>query len=180
MAEPKTVQARWDAWGVSKAKWLQVKSKALTSRKIWLFTKGPSFNKSFEWDQVNRDKDFIISVNDAALPVSKYLRYPDLVITYDDRIREYLFEYGLKPIMISAKHPQWPEASTTGDFAFIVIGELGIKYLNAVGLDHGNGNGFDYKFKSLGTETKNEKCKKCCTDVLDRYGISLTYYKANQ
>jgi len=172
---PITIKDQWDAWGVSDEKWNHLKAKALSARKVWLFSKGKSFNDSFAWSLlVDHKQDFKIAINESAM----FVQAPDLVITYDHEVRKYLFNEGFEDIMISAKRDEWLQASMTGDFALTVIGELGIKEITAVGLDYGyNENGFNYAFPSLGHAHIADKGKRCCMAVCEHYGIKINYFK---
>ena len=170
-----TEQAQWNIWGATPERWADLKLRAVTARKVWFFTKGPSFNEKFDWSQVDHEKDFKIACNDAAC----YVQKPDLVLTRDNRIREYLFEQGFRDVMISALRSDWPQVASSGDYALMVCGELGITKMHAVGLDHSYGNGFPYKFASGGSLPVNQtlpnqkKHKKCCEGILKKYNITL-------
>ena len=163
----------WDRYGATPDRWEYLKSIA-TSRPVWLFSKGPSFNKSFPWRDVPEDA-FIIAVNEAV----EHVPGPDLSLTYDPNIRAHLINKGYASIMISAIDNHWPDPKTSGDFAFIVAGELGIKHITTVGLDFGVGNGFKYAHTSGNEYTTTETCdraKKACLYFCDQYNIKLTRF----
>lgn len=180
---PTGMAKMWAKFGISDHRLADMKylSEGLPA---FIFAKGPSFGPTYPISQAMTKDALRICVNETVRRVPM----PHFCVTNDDTQRPYL--RSLKEIQftlfVGCKHPAWPEPKNSLDLAFILAGELGIKKIYGVGLDSGwpgglgDGNGFDYEFKSgpgkPGSQV-SERVKDACLSRVDSYGMELELYR---
>lgn len=140
-ADPKRQIERWDKWGLPESR-LDYYRALFHGTTVWMFGKGKSFNKDFEWDQVGDHP--VVGVTQACGKMPRI----DLALTYDDTIRfQILNEFKIpREKLIGSYKAEWPRPFASGDFAFIVLGELGVKKLKVCGMCGSFKNEWEYGF----------------------------------
>jgi len=176
------IERAWKQWfefGCPPNRWAKLKHMA-AHRDVWVFAKGASFNKDFNWDVCTRGYHLRVAVNDAAL----YVPSPHLVVTIDHEIRQYLWDEGYKDVTIGHPHPEHADfCCGSGHFCFRILRMLGVKELTEVGFDlifrGENTQGFDYQFKNNPdlAEVSKQRLMKACLYELRDGGIEVKHYK---
>lgn len=137
---------RWQMFGISDDQWKYYEM-LLNNNPVLLIAKGASFNKNFPFYLYKHH------IKVCVCEAVKYVPEPDICLTIDGQIRTHLYQEGYKNIMIAAIKDGWYHPIGSGDYAFMLLGEMGVKAFTCVGFDacfHGDQRyGFDYESDHL-------------------------------
>lgn len=161
----------WELYGLSEKKIESLKKKIESAGRVWLFCKGNSFNSNFDWSLVEKN-DFIIALDDVCM----HVKNPDLIITFNSEIRDFLKKSKYKTKLVAALDPEWKKPDTEYDAVMVAIGALGIKYVVTVGFDAHNTKGLDYKFADNRTPKKISKGRAVFQATAYQMGVKMKPY----
>jgi len=141
---------------------------------VWLFGKGPSFHKDFDVSAVkDKFKCPPVAVNQACtrLPTMP------LTITNDFNIYNDLPPRYQRCCIAGVRGDNWPHTTGSGNYALMILAELGVKDIITVGIDNSGRYGVDYgKGQPECSFTDSLGLIKGSKEIIEMYDLNIIKY----
>ena len=163
----------------------EIATKLKEAKKVWLFAKGPSFNKDFPWLEATGEGHLRIACSQAV----EHVIDPFICLMFDKRHQAIIPHY-FQRLIYSELLPEMEMCHSSGQFAVAFIGKLCPNVtIHTVGIDFGfatgemgeRKHGFDYApipnmCENDGIATPEEIARYVNIEIR-RYNITLERYE---
>lgn len=164
----------WDNLG-SKS-WEYLKAVYLNGHPVWLFAKGGTFNKDFDWDwALPQIKSIPFAVNHACMQIPVKC----LMVTGDTTVFKQIPDKYREFSICGVTGHNWAKGQGSGNYALTILGALGVKDIITVGFDNCGSYGFDYPVvhKNVpyqNVETDQKAIQNSTEKIIDLYQFNIT------